>query len=575
MNLKRMMSVLCVACFLMTGCTTDDGLTASGSEEWSRGVIIGTSRENPVAVATWERTTFVTWIAENGHVQLAQLDTALNLESVTDLTLTAAYPYNLMLLEAESSDRLHVAWLDSIEGQRTIIHAQLAIGEPEPLLRQEIPLPGKAKYVQFVMHPEAERLEIFWSADESDNSGIYHQAASLTGGQSTPPVRLTEIGWQPVAGWGRARAMQVTWSGAGETGYYVIWRADFDPEEQALDNSVPVTQVRIKRWRRFLGPAVGNAGTRNVVAWAIGWRSSAGLGRQYDAPNSAPLDFQMGVGLSKSHGAGGSVTSDKGQYAIAPTTLSEEDAPIYPLTTGRVVEIWEAPRIRTVGDRTWVFFSAWVARRSEVRMQFVVVPFDESGLGEPVAVSKTRPSSIWPDLAVSADSTLKAAWVEPLGNDVFQVVVASTAPEAREALGGFRLAEWGNDVATFVFENVSLLGYTPYVIGWAVLPLGLLLVVTFLSSGGVRGWKAMAWLGVAIILQLACKRFFASPLLPFELGLEGFVLSVTPVALGIALVWSYWRRAKEPLLLAAYGLFIGTDAAFSIFVVLPRLLWSV
>lgn len=576
MNLKKQaILIFCTACLLMTGCTADSGVTTSGSEEWSRGVILGTTEADPVAVTTWEETTFVTWIAENGHVQLAQLDTALNLESVTELTLTAAYPYNLILLEAESADRLHVAWLDSIKGQRTIIHARLAPGESEPLFQQEIPLPDKAKHVQFVMRPAVERLEVFWSADESDNSGIYHQAASLTGDQSTPPVRLTETGWQPATGWGRTGAMQIAWLGTGETGYYSVWRADFDPEEQGLDNSVPVTQVRIKRWRRFLGPAVGSAGTRNVVAWAIGWRSSAGLGRQYDAPNSAPLDFQMAVGLSKSHGAGGSVTSDKGQYTIAPVTLSEEDAPIYPLTTGQVVEIWEAPRMRTVGDRTWVFFSAWVAQRSEVRMQFVVVPFDESGPGDPVAISKTRPSSIWPDLAVSADSTLRAAWVEPLGNDVFQVVVASTAPEAREALGGFRLAEWGNDVATFVFENVSLLGYTPYVIGWAVLPLGLLLVVTFSSAGGVRGWKAMAWLGVAIMLQLACKWFFAPPLLPFDLGLEGFVLSVTPVALGIALVWGYWRRAKEPLLLAAYGLFIGTDAAFSIFVVLPRLLWNI
>jgi hypothetical protein len=208
-------------------------------------------------------------------------------------------------------------------------------------------------------------------------------------------------------------------------------------------------------------------------------------------------------------------------------------------------------------------------------MQLVVVPFDEGGPGEPLAVTKTRHSSVWPDLAVSADRTLRAAWVEPLGSDLFQVVVASTAPEAREALGGFRLAEWGNDVATFIFENVSLLGYVPYVITWAVLPLGLLIVVMFMNSSGVRGRKAVAWLGVAIVLQVACKRFFAPNLLPLELGFEGFVLSVTPVVLGIALVWGYWRRAQEPLLLAAYGCFIGADAVFSIFVMLPRLLWVV
>ncbi len=572
MNLKRQVTlVLCAVCLFMTGCTANDDLTTSGSEEWSRGVIVGASGEDPVAVATWEDRTFVTWIAENGHVQLAQLDAALNLENVTDLALTAAYAYNVMLLEVEAADRLHVAWLDSIEGARTIIHAQLLPGETEPVFRQEVQLPDDAEHVHLVMRPEVQRLEIFWSADELGDSGIYHQAVKLTGGEAAPLVQLTETGWQPAAGWKPSGEMQITWLEAGRAGYYAIWRADLDPEEQVLDNPSSVTQVRIKRARRFLGPAVSGAGEQTVVAWTIGWRSSVGRGQSYDAPNLT----QVGASLPRQLGAVTDITSDKGQYALVPATPSEEDAPIYPLTTGQVVEIWEVPQVRTAGDQTWVFFSAWIRRRNEVRMQLVTVPFDEGGPGEPLAVSKTRPSSVWPDLAVSADHTLRAVWVEPLGNEVFRVVVASTAPEAQEALGGFRLAEWGNDAATFIFEYVSLLGYMPYVIGWGVVPLGLLLVVMFASSGGVRGRKAVAWLGVAVVLQLACKRFFAPALLPFDLGLEGFALSIAPVALGIALVWGYWRRTKEPLLLAAYGFFIGADAVFSIFVVLPRLVWAV
>ena len=220
------------------------------------------------------------------------------------------------------------------------------------------------------------------------------------------------------------------------------------------------------------------------------------------------------------------------------------------------------------------FFSAWVARRSDVRMQFVIVPFDENGAGEPVIVTRTRPSSVWPDLAVSGDGTLRATWVEPLGNDMYRVVVASTAPEALESLGGFRLTEFLGGVAAFAFENISLLGYAPYVVGWAILPLGLLLLATFLRPSGVRGEKVVLWLVGAIILQLASKQFLAPQMLPLELGIEGIVLSVTPVVLGIALMWVYWRRAKEPLLLAAYGLFIGADAAFSVFVMIPRLLWA-
>ena len=566
---KRTILVFCMTCLLITGCTVGDGVTPSGSDEWSRGVIIGSTEADPVAVATWERTTFVAWIAESGHVQLAQLDAALDLESVTDMALTAAYPYNLMVLEAEAADRLHVAWLDSIGGAKTIVHARLVPGEVEPASRQELRLPDRADHVQFVMRPEAQRLEVFWSADERYDSGIYHQAISLAGDEVAPPVQLTGTGWQPAAGWGTSDVMQVTWLEAGRNGYFAVWRADFDPEGQSLDGPSSVTQVRVRRGHRFLGPAVGSAGAQNVVAWAVGYRLSVGRGRFLDAPSGGR---QISAGVA-SYGAASTITSDRGQYALASPENQGTDAPIYPLTTDQVVEIWLSPRMRTVGDRTWAFFSAWVARRSDIRMQLVVVPFDENGASDPVIVTKTRPSSVWPDLAVCADGTLRATWVEPLGNDIFRVVVASTAPEALDALGGFRLAEVWNDVATFVFENVSLLGYAPYVIGWAVLPLGLLLIATFLTPSGVGGWKAAAWLGVAIVAQLASKRFFAPQMLPFELGLEGILFSVIPVALGVLLMWIYWRRAREPLLLAAYGLFIGADAAFSIFVMVPRLLW--
>jgi len=44
--------------------------------------------------------------------------------------------------------------------------------------------------------------------------------------------------------------------------------------------------------------------------------------------------------------------------------------------------------------------------------------------------------------------------------------------------------------------------------------------------------------------------------------------------LGAGLMWVYWRRAEEPLLVAAYGLFAGMDAIFSLFVLMPRLVWG-
>jgi hypothetical protein len=104
--------------------------------------------------------------------------------------------------------------------------------------------------------------------------------------------------------------------------------------------------------------------------------------------------------------------------------------------------------------------------------------------------------------------------------------------------------------------------------------LGLVLVGTFVSHGRLPGWKAVAWLGAAAVLQLVCRRFLFPSLMvlgpdPVEIG-----LSLAPSVLGAGLMWVYWRRAEEPLLVAAYGLFAGMDAIFSLFVLMPRLVWG-
>jgi len=202
------------------------------------------------------------------------------------------------------------------------------------------------------------------------------------------------------------------------------------------------------------------------------------------------------------------------------------------------------------------------------------MPFDADGQGEPVLVTRTWSPSVQPDLAVGVDGTLRATWFEPIGDDVYQVVVASTATEARETLGGFRLAEWWGDVAGLWLDAIGLLGFAPFILGWMLLSLGLVLVGTVVSPSGLRGWQAAVWLGAAILLQLVCKRLLAPALVPLGPDPVGIGLFLASVVLGAGLMWVYWRRAEEPLLLAAYGLFAGVDALFSLFVLLPRMLWA-
>ena len=50
---KQAILIFCAACLLVSSCTAKSGVTASGSDEWSRGVILSTTGADLVAVAAW------------------------------------------------------------------------------------------------------------------------------------------------------------------------------------------------------------------------------------------------------------------------------------------------------------------------------------------------------------------------------------------------------------------------------------------------------------------------------------------------------------------------------------------
>lgn len=564
--------IVCLACLLLAGCTAGDGSTASGSDEWSRGVIVGTTEADTVAVAAWEGTTFVVWIAESGQLRLAQFDAALGLESATDLALAVASAYaGDLRLEAEAGDRLHLTWEDSVDGIPTVVYARLAPGQAEPALRREIPLPAGAHHIETVVRPEVDRIEIFWSALSSRNSGIYHRAVSLTSDEVTPTVQLTETGRQPGVGREPSGEMHIAWVDEGAANYIAIWHALFDSESQSLESPTPVAEVWWKRGMFFQGPAVVSAGTEAVIAWNIRRRAHVlkGSGGRGSAPGGRVLTAEEIVPPTAGDGWLGG-----GAWYVVVSSPAEMVSAVRPLTAGgKVVGTWGEPRARIVGDRAWVVFSGLVKWHSNTLLQVLAVSFDEESPSEPVTVSGTRGYSLWPDLAVGADDTTRVAWLEDVGDSCYQVVVASTALEAREALGGPRRTEWWQEVVTLGFEGLSLLVYAPLVLGWTIPPLCLVALVAFVSHGGLRGWQAVLWLGAAIALHLVCKGFIAPQLTPLHDPVR-VGLSLALIALGVGLVWVYWRRAEEPSLLAAYGLFAGVDGLFSLFVLLPWALWA-
>jgi len=570
------MSLVCMVC-LLAGCVADDGSTASGSQYWSRGVVLGSTEADTVALAALEDTTFAAWIEESGQLRLAQLDAALELIDLTDLDLAAFSVYAADLrLEAEASERLHLTWEDTVDGVPTVVYARLAAGRAEPLFRQEIQLPADAHHIDSMMRLEANRMEIFWSAFSSRNSGIYHRAVSLTGGEAAPAARLTETGRQPGVGLEASGKLRVAWVDEGRgSGYVSVWTACLDLESQTLEAPVSIAEVERKRGTVFQGPAVGGSATETIVTWSTGKRGvltslmsvpgaggpEVGSGTEYPFGSSSPV-----TSASSSRG-------DRAQYVMISSAAAENVSPAHLLIAGDVVGAWGAPRVQAVQDQMLIFFTGLLMQRSQARSQVIVAPFDGRERGEPIPVTATRRPSLFPDLTVGAGGVVRAAWLESMGGGVYQVMAASTAPPALEALGDFRLTDLWEEAIGLGFDFLSLLFYAPMVISWVVLPLALVLVIAFGSRGDLRGWQVLAWLAAAVLLQLVCKRFVAPWLLPLH-GPIQIGLSLAPVLLGGVLVWFYWRRSEEPSLLVSYFLFASVDTLYSLFVLIPQTFWA-
>ena len=570
MKRMRKSAVMLCSLILLASCTSTSRVTTSGSEEWSRGVILDSSEVGSAALATWEDTTFVAWISADGKPSVAQLNASLSIETSADLNLTATHPQDLYLV-AESAESLHLTWEDRVGGNDIVVYAHLIPGQAEPLFSMPIPLPDDAHHIQTVVRPEEERIEVFWSDLSGRDSGLHHLAMSFQGDELASPAQITEGGWQPAVGWGPSGTMHMAWvEDAGYGDYVAIWQARFNPQSQTLEDAAPVAEVRDIRGFILQGPAVGSTGDQIIVTWSVG-RRNAPTG-DYDAPGDGMFGENIyGGRLDSPSESLSSIQGDMTEYVMVS---SQSTTPAQPLTGSGIGGTWKEPHIVTVDGEAWAVYSGWLSQRGNARLQIVVAPFNENGPEEHTVASDTWQASLYPDMTVGADGTLRAAWVEAIGEDQHRIVVASTANEAKQALGGFMLSEWLERGVSLSTDVLALLFFAPYIVGWTVLGWGLVAAGTYLNPDRLRGWWSTLWLWAAIPVHLACKRYIAPALMPIGPSPAQLVFVLTPVVIGLILILIYWRRAETPSLMAAYGLFAASDAVFSLFVALPQTLWN-
>jgi hypothetical protein len=510
----------------------------------------------------------VAWFGEEGTIRLAHLDQAMSIVDTTDVSISASLPHNLRLT-AEESDRIHLTWADSFDGQPTLVYAIVAVRQETPLTYQPIPLADDARHVEALLNLEEQRLDVFWSDLSTSSEGLFHQAFSLTGEELTARAHVTEDGWKPGAAWDTNGQIHLAWTGEGVDGHTAVWYAQFDPASQSTQGSRILAEEPLRRGSVLEGPEVSTMGGTGVVGWSIGDHRQVLVG----SGDVASGNIQTGGRPGFLGNPAEMIDGDRAYYALVGSETTQPSQ-ARSLVVDPCVGAYGRPSLYSAEGEAWAVYSCWVARRSMVRRQILVLLLTEEMDQEPTPVSQTQRRSLFPDLD-GEGGTQRAVWLEPISTEISQVVVASNGSEARAALGGFLWAEWFQDIAMLGMDMVGMVIFLPMALVWTVLPLGIVLLASRLGSGESSGWRAALWLGGALVLQLIMKGLVAGRLSPFQTDLVQAALALIPFALGGGAMWLYWRRADSPSLIPAYGLFALIDVACSLFILLPLELWGI
>jgi hypothetical protein len=196
----------------------------------------------------------------------------------------------------------------------------------------------------------------------------------------------------------------------------------------------------------------------------------------------------------------------------------------------------------------------------------------------PITLGRTlRPTGV-----IDTSGNVHLAWLNSGGFGRYEVYYASTSDAVKTTLDPLTVQDWAIDILSFAWAMAPALGFFPPVfLLWSFASFIWIVLFYFVKvEGGLDRRPARIALIVAIVLYLFSKLFLMpGPLFfaPFQdslppnlqyLPIIGTPIFTLLVALGA--VWLYFRRTDYRSLLAAYAIFVITDAVLSLAIYVPR-----
>jgi hypothetical protein len=191
-----------------------------------------------------------------------------------------------------------------------------------------------------------------------------------------------------------------------------------------------------------------------------------------------------------------------------------------------------------------------------------------------------------PNVAIDPGGHLHLAWIDTAGFNRYQVIYASTSPQAKETLNRVTTYEVVDKVLSLWMNVFTSLFFVPVVLSWVFIPAAWLVIFALTTRefeiSDPRGRSA---LGLACLLHLGIKLFFfsdllsrfpsgslISPSLDLLLGRWIFPLFLAALSAGVAWVF-YLKSGRSQSIFVNYFIYATVDSFLTLvfYVALPMM----
>ena len=564
---------------VLSGCGTSLARTPRMSHAWSKGLPLGlASLNNPVGLAVDQGGgVYAVWIDPERDLRFVRLDDQAQVEVDRALGLETNHPQR-PLLTLDGGGQLHLAWLDKVEDGLQVLHARLSPdGE---VIQGATALSSsalEAGRMAMVVEPLGQTVEVFWSDTSPSRAGVYHAALDWAGSVLHPQELLIPDGLWPAAQVDGQGFVHLAWQTEGEVGKSSFHYAVYDPQGRALGPGMVVIEPgfeanllgRPTAAGSFNGPWLGLEGDQVYLGWLLEVRERGMLSAFtfYQAFPQPPLQRPVPAGA---------FTYPLPEVTAQPVQVQGAD----PTVTGDPQFLPGQP-----GRQVLAFYTQAQGPRNLEMLQSGVANLQAGQVLGQEVVSATPAASLKPSVAVDGRGYHHLVWIDTAGFERYRVLYASTAPQVQEVLNPVTVGEVVSQTLELGFGALTLIGFLPLYLMWAV-PSALVLLVFFLvtqeADRDQPRVNLVLWL--AILIYVAIKVATAGAAVT-RLSSGGFLTTAwlaTAVrwlgpllvsGLAVLIMRLYVRRTGNQSMFASFFVFVLADAVlFSLLFLTPLLL---